>query len=54
MANEVRLKAADANQRPGRFDRLIYIPAPDEGSRIQILKIYVKNMPLGINIDLAS
>ncbi|MBN2203082.1 MAG: CDC48 family AAA ATPase [Candidatus Aenigmarchaeota archaeon] len=32
--------------RPGRFDRLIYVPAPDEKTREQILKIHTKNMPL--------
>ncbi|MFH0897691.1 MAG: CDC48 family AAA ATPase [Candidatus Bathyarchaeota archaeon] len=38
--------------RPGRFDRLIYVPAPDEGSRIQILNLYVKNIPLSADVDL--
>jgi len=28
--------------RPGRFDRLIYVPPPDEKSRLQILKIYTQ------------
>ena len=32
--------------RPGRFDRLIYVPEPDEKSRLQILKLYTKNMPM--------
>ena len=32
--------------RPGRFDRLIYVPAPDEKTREQIIKIHTKNMPL--------
>lgn len=32
--------------RPGRFDRLIYVPAPDEKTREQIFKIHTKNMPL--------
>lgn len=40
--------------RPGRFDKLIYIPAPDEGSRIQILKIHTKGMPLGPDVDIES
>jgi len=38
--------------RPGRFDRLIYVPAPDEKSRLQTLKLYVKNMPLTKNVDI--
>jgi transitional endoplasmic reticulum ATPase len=32
--------------RPGRFDRLIYVPEPDEKSKLQIFEIYTKNMPL--------
>ncbi|PIU59706.1 AAA family ATPase [Candidatus Bathyarchaeota archaeon CG07_land_8_20_14_0_80_47_9] len=38
--------------RPGRFDRLIYVPEPDEKSRLQIVKIYTKNMPLTKDVSL--
>ena len=38
--------------RPGRFDRLIYVPPPDEKARLQILKIYTKKMPLAPEVDL--
>ena len=38
--------------RPGRFDRLIYVPAPDEKARLEIFKIYTKNMPLGKDVNL--
>ena len=38
--------------RPGRFDRLIYIPPPDDTSRLQILKIYTKKIPIGEGISL--
>jgi transitional endoplasmic reticulum ATPase len=38
--------------RPGRFDRLIYVPEPDEKSRLQILKIYTKGMPIAKDVDL--
>jgi transitional endoplasmic reticulum ATPase len=37
--------------RPGRFDRLIYVPEPDEKSRLQIFKIYTKNMPLAKDVS---
>ena len=37
--------------RPGRFDRLIYVPAPDNTTRAQILKIHMKNMPLARDVD---
>jgi transitional endoplasmic reticulum ATPase len=38
--------------RPGRFDRLIYVPAPDEKSRFEIFKIYIKDMPLTKDVDI--
>ena len=39
--------------RPGRFDRLIFVPPPDHATRLQILKIHTRNMPLaeGVEID---
>ncbi|KAJ3130131.1 hypothetical protein HK098_006190 [Nowakowskiella sp. JEL0407] len=40
--------------RPGRFDRLIYIPPPDEEARIQIMKIHTRNMPLSESVNLES
>jgi transitional endoplasmic reticulum ATPase len=37
--------------RPGRFDRQILVPAPDEKARLEILKIHTKDMPLkGLNL----
>jgi transitional endoplasmic reticulum ATPase len=32
--------------RPGRFDRQILVPSPDEKTRLEIFKIHTKNMPL--------
>ncbi|MDD5700121.1 MAG: CDC48 family AAA ATPase [Candidatus Nanoarchaeia archaeon] len=40
--------------RPGRFDKILLVDAPDEKSRENILKIHTKNMPLAKNIDLAE
>jgi len=38
--------------RPGRFDRLIYVPAPDEETRLEIFKVHTKSMPLkGVSLD---
>lgn len=38
--------------RPGRFDRLIYVPAPDEKTRLEIFKVHTKGMPLkGVSLD---
>ena len=38
--------------RPGRFDRIIYVPPPDEEARYQILKIHTRRMPLAEDVDL--
>ncbi|MBS7617781.1 CDC48 family AAA ATPase [Candidatus Bathyarchaeota archaeon] len=38
--------------RPGRFDRLIYVPPPDEKTRLQIFKIHTRNMPLDDDVSL--
>ncbi len=38
--------------RPGRFDKLIYVPAPDHATRLQTLKIHTRNMPLAQDVDL--
>jgi transitional endoplasmic reticulum ATPase len=38
--------------RPGRFDRLIYVPEPDEKARLEILKLYTKDMPLSKDVNL--
>lgn len=32
--------------RPGRLDQLIYIPLPDEKSRVQILKSCLRKSPV--------
>src|ERR687890_1584038 len=39
--------------RPGRFDRLLYVPPPGRDSRIQIIKIHTKKKHLAedVNID---
>ncbi|MCH2174338.1 MAG: AAA family ATPase [Lentisphaeria bacterium] len=34
-----------AFRRPGRFDRIIFVPPPDETARTQILKLMTKEMP---------
>jgi len=32
--------------RPGRFDRQIFVSTPDEKTRLEILKVHTRNMPL--------
>ena len=38
--------------RPGRFDRLIYVPAPDQKTLEQIFKIYTASMPLDKTVNI--
>ena len=38
--------------RPGRFDRIIEVPVPDEEGKLEILKIHTKNMSLDSDVDL--
>jgi SpoVK/Ycf46/Vps4 family AAA+-type ATPase len=38
--------------RPGRFDKIIYVPPPDFSERIDILKVHMTGKPLSENIDL--
>ncbi len=32
--------------RPGRFDRIVYVPVPDRDGRIEILRIHTKDVPI--------
>ena len=38
--------------RPGRFDRIIEVPVPDEEGKLEILKIHTKKMTLDSDVDL--
>jgi proteasome regulatory subunit len=38
--------------RPGRFDRIIEIPLPDEKGRLEIFKIHTRNMALDNDVDI--
>ncbi len=38
--------------RPGRFDRLVMAVPPNRQGRVEILKIHLKNTPLGESVDL--
>jgi len=42
----------EAILRPGRIDRVIYVPHPDKKTRHDILNIYCRKIPLGDNVDL--
>lgn len=41
-----------ALMRPGRFDKIIYVPLPDETSRLEILRVATAAMPLSLDVDL--
>jgi transitional endoplasmic reticulum ATPase len=41
-----------AVMRPGRFDRLIDVPAPDSKALMQIFRIHARDMPLSKDVDL--
>ncbi|AAL62959.1 AAA family ATPase, possible cell division control protein cdc48 [Pyrobaculum aerophilum str. IM2] len=38
--------------RPGRFDRIIYVPPPDFKARLDILLIHTRSTPLAKDVDL--
>ncbi|WP_297458142.1 CDC48 family AAA ATPase [Thermococcus sp.] len=38
--------------RPGRFDRLILVPAPDEKARLEIFRVHTRRVPLAEDVDL--
>ncbi|KAK7354025.1 hypothetical protein VNO80_19481 [Phaseolus coccineus] len=40
--------------RPGRLDQLIYIPLPDQSSRLQIFKACLRKSPISKDVDLAA
>ena len=44
----------DALRRPGRFDREVELPPPDEQAREEILAIHTRGMPLTENVDMKA
>ncbi|HEU5446168.1 MAG TPA: CDC48 family AAA ATPase [Nitrososphaeraceae archaeon] len=40
--------------RPGRFDRLLYVPPPEKESRIKILKIHTSKKPLADDVKIET
>jgi transitional endoplasmic reticulum ATPase len=43
-----------ALMRPGRIDRLAYVPPPNQADREEIFHIFTKNMPLDKHINIAN
>ncbi|MDV2482372.1 proteasome-activating nucleotidase [Methanoculleus sp. Wushi-C6] len=55
MAATNRIDMLDpALLRPGRFDRVIQIPLPDDGARLEIFKIHTAKMTLAGDVDLVE
>jgi transitional endoplasmic reticulum ATPase len=40
--------------RPGRFDKIVFVPMPDKHARLKILEIHSKDKPLGPDLDLSK
>jgi len=40
--------------RPGRFDQMIHVPAPDEDSRLSILKTITSRMSVSSDVNLVD
>jgi transitional endoplasmic reticulum ATPase len=40
--------------RPGRFDRIVYVPNPDRNTRVRILEIHTRGKPISRDIDLSK
>ncbi|XP_070809557.1 ATPase family gene 2 protein homolog B [Pituophis catenifer annectens] len=44
----------DALLRPGRLDKIIYVPPPDEQGRLSVLKICTERIPIDSEVSLAD
>jgi transitional endoplasmic reticulum ATPase len=40
--------------RPGRFDKIVFVPKPDKKTREVILEIYVKGKPIGQDVNMKA
>jgi transitional endoplasmic reticulum ATPase len=40
--------------RPGRFDKIVFVPMPDKAARQRILEIHAKDKPMGPDVDFAK
>jgi transitional endoplasmic reticulum ATPase len=38
--------------RPGRFDRVVYVPPPDKAARLEIFKVHTNKTPLANDVNL--
>jgi transitional endoplasmic reticulum ATPase len=40
--------------RPGRFDKIVFVPMPDKAARQRILEIHAKGKPMDSGVDFAK
>ncbi len=40
--------------RPGRFDRVVFVPPPDAAARGEILRLHLRGRPVGDDLDLSA
>jgi SpoVK/Ycf46/Vps4 family AAA+-type ATPase len=40
-----------ALRRPGRFDRVLFVPPPDEAARLEILRLHLRKRPLNADVN---
>jgi SpoVK/Ycf46/Vps4 family AAA+-type ATPase len=43
-----------AFRRPGRFDKVLFVPPPDRDARLEILKLQCEGKPIADNLDFAK
>lgn len=43
-----------ALRRPGRFDRVLFVPPPDEAARMEILRLGLRNRPVAQDINIGD
>ncbi len=43
-----------ALRRPGRFDRVLFVPPPDETARLEILRLGLRNRPVAKDINIGD
>jgi len=43
-----------ALRRPGRFDRVLFVPPPDEAARLEILRLHMRERPVDRDVDIGE
>jgi len=43
-----------ALRRPGRFDRVIFVPPPDEAARLEILRLHMRERPVAPDVNIGE